>query len=94
MRIDLTNTTASQVSGELSSQQAGSQKAAFSGQSDTEDRTTLTSGSTYVDSLVHTALSSPEVRQDTVDSLRLAVTSGQYDIDPARIAAAMVDEHA
>jgi anti-sigma28 factor (negative regulator of flagellin synthesis) len=36
----------------------------------------------------------PEVRQDMVDSLRLSVTSGQYDIDPAKIASSMLDEHA
>jgi anti-sigma28 factor (negative regulator of flagellin synthesis) len=36
----------------------------------------------------------PEVRQDMVDSLRLSVSSGQYDIDPAKIASSMLDEHA
>jgi anti-sigma28 factor (negative regulator of flagellin synthesis) len=36
----------------------------------------------------------PEVRQSTVDSLRLSVTSGQYELDPAKIASSMLDEHA
>jgi flagellar biosynthesis anti-sigma factor FlgM len=94
MRIDLLNSSASQISSELSSQQAGTQKAAQSGQTDAEDRTTLTSDSASVASLVSTALSFPEVRQDTVDSLRLAVTSGQYDLDPAKIAESMVDDYA
>jgi anti-sigma28 factor (negative regulator of flagellin synthesis) len=39
-------------------------------------------------------MSSPEVRQDLVDSLRLSVTSGQYELDPAQIASSMLDEHA
>lgn len=94
MRIDQLNSTASQLSSELSSQQVGTQKAGQSGLSDVEDRATLTSNSTSVDSLVSTAMSSPEVRQDLVDSLRLSVTSGQYELDPAKIASSMLDEHA
>jgi len=94
MRIDTLNSTASQLASELSSQQAGAQKTGQSSLSDTEDRATLTSSSTSVDSLVSTAMSSPEVRQDLVDSLRLSVTSGQYELDPAQIASSMLDEHA
>lgn len=94
MRIDSLNSTATELSSELSSQQAGAQKAAQSGQADAGDRTTLSSDSTSVDSLVSQALSFPEVRQSTVDSLRLSVTSGQYELDPAKIASSMLDEHA
>jgi anti-sigma28 factor (negative regulator of flagellin synthesis) len=39
-------------------------------------------------------MSFPEVRQDAVDSLRLSVSSGQYELDPAKIASSMLDEHA
>jgi flagellar biosynthesis anti-sigma factor FlgM len=94
MRIDPLNTTASQLSSELSSQQAGTKKAGQPSAADAGDRATLTSDSTSVESLVSTALSSPEVRQDTVDSLRLSVSSGQYEIDPAKIASSILDEHA
>jgi flagellar biosynthesis anti-sigma factor FlgM len=94
MRIDQLNSTASQLASELSSQQTGAQKMGQSTQTDSGDRATLTSGSTSVDSLVSTAMNFPEVRQDMVDSLRLSVTSGQYDIDPAKIASSMLDEHA
>jgi flagellar biosynthesis anti-sigma factor FlgM len=94
MRIDPLNSTASQLSSELSSQQAGTQKAGQSSLLDGEDRATLTSVSTSLDSLVSTAMSSPEVRQGTVDSLRLSVSSGQYELDPAKIAASMLDEQA
>ena len=94
MRIDTVNSTASQLSSELSSQQAGAQKAGQSSQADAGDRATLTSGSTSVDSLVSTAMNFPEVRQSTVHSLRLSVTSGQYELDPAKIASSMLDEHA
>ena len=91
MRIDQLNLTASQLQSELSSQQVGAQK---TGQADAGDHATLTSASTSVDSLVSLALSSPEVRQDTVDSLRLSVSSGQYELDPVKIASSMLDEHA
>jgi flagellar biosynthesis anti-sigma factor FlgM len=94
MRIDQLNSAASQLANELSSQQVGAQKAGQSSQVDAGDHATLTSASTSVDSLVSTALSFPEVRQATVDSLRLSVTSGQYELDPAKIASSMLDEHA
>jgi negative regulator of flagellin synthesis FlgM len=93
MRIDLFNTAASQISNEQSSQ-VSVQNAAKSGQSDVEDRATLTSDSVSVSSLVSTALNSPAVRQDKVDSLRQSINSGQYELDPEKIAASIVDEQA
>jgi flagellar biosynthesis anti-sigma factor FlgM len=94
MRIDLYNSAASQIASEQSSQQVNAQKAAQSGLPDGEDRATLTSDSTSVGSLVTAALNSPEVRQDKVASLQQAISSGQYQLDPAQIAASMVDDHA
>jgi flagellar biosynthesis anti-sigma factor FlgM len=94
MRIDQLNSTASQLTNELSSQQAGAQKAGQSTLLDSGDRATLSSGSSSVDSLVSTAMNFPEVRQDKVDNLRLSVTSGQYEVAPAKIASSMLDEHA
>jgi len=93
MRIDLFNSATSQIANEQSSQ-VSLQNAAKSGQSDVEDKTTLTSDSVSISSLVNTALKTPEVRQDKVDSLRLSVTSGQYELDPHKIAASMIDEQA
>jgi flagellar biosynthesis anti-sigma factor FlgM len=93
MRIDLTNSSASELSTELSSQ-VSTPGTAQTGKAGTEDRATFTSDSVSVNSLVSTALSSPEIRQDKVDSLRLAVDSGQYELDPAKIASSMVDDYA
>ena len=92
MRIDLFSTTASQISTDLNSKQIPAQVAAQPAGGDGEDHATLTSDSTFVGSLVSSALSSPEVRQDKVASLRQAISSGQYAIDPASIAASMVGE--
>jgi|HubBroStandDraft_3_1064219.scaffolds.fasta_scaffold591522_2 flagellar biosynthesis anti-sigma factor FlgM len=91
MRIDPFNSAASQVSSEASPVAAQNTK---TGQAGREDRATLTSDSTSVGSLVGMALSSPEVRQDKVDSLRQAINSGEYDLDPAKTASSMVDEYA
>jgi flagellar biosynthesis anti-sigma factor FlgM len=39
-------------------------------------------------------MSLPDIRQDKVASLRQAVTSGTYQLDPKKIAASMLDEQA
>jgi negative regulator of flagellin synthesis FlgM len=94
MRIDLYNSSASQISSEASSAKVNTGKTATSEVSSGEDRTTLASDSTSISSLVSSALKSPEVRQDKVDSLRQAVSSGQYKLEPSEIAGSIVDDHA
>ena len=54
-----------------------------------QDWTSFHSDSNSVLSLTTQALSSPEVRQGTVDALRESVNSGQYQVDPTKIAAAI-----
>ena len=94
MRIDLFNSSASELSSDVASQKVNAEKAAKSDLSGTQDRATLTSDSASVGSLASTALSSPEVRQGLVDSLKQSVNSGQYELNPGKIAASMVDDHA
>jgi negative regulator of flagellin synthesis FlgM len=94
MRIDLYNSAANELASEQASQKASTENAAKAGLSQTEDRATLTSDSASVGSLVSTALNSPAVRQDKVDSLKQAVNSGQYDLNPGKIAASIIDDHA
>ena len=52
--------------------------------SEPQDRLTITGLTTQ-------ALETPEIRQDQVDSLRPMVLSGEYRLDPAQIAGAMLD---
>lgn len=94
MRIDLTNSAASQIAAESSATQVSANNVSASGSAGAEDRTTLTSDTQSLASLVGNAMSSPEIRQDKVDSLTQAVNSGQYQLDPGAIAASMLDEHA
>lgn len=93
MRIDLFNSAASQIASEPNPKEVQKSNVQSSGASD-GDRTTLSSGSGPVSSLVTEAMSSPEIRQDKVQSLQEAVSSGKYEIDPGKIAGAMIDEHA
>jgi len=94
MRIDGFNSAASDLAGGVNSAQTGAANSSPAGASGAEDRATLSSDSASVGSLASQALKSPELRQDKVDSLRLAVTSGQYEIDPEKIASSIVNEYA
>jgi flagellar biosynthesis anti-sigma factor FlgM len=94
MRIDNFNSSPNELSSELSSQPVSKQTGVQATPAGTEDRATLTSDSTSLNSLLSTAMSTPEVRQGTVDSLREAVNNGSYELDPSKIAASMVNEFA
>jgi len=94
MRIDLTHASATQIASEATPKQINAENVAASGQGDAGDRTTLTSTQQSVSELVSKAMSSPEIRQDRVDSLKQAIGNGSYALDPEQIAASMIDEHA
>jgi len=57
-----------------------------------EDRTTLSTDAASLQALTAKAMGSPEIRQDRVDALRQAISSGQYKIEPDQIATAMILE--
>jgi negative regulator of flagellin synthesis FlgM len=94
MRIEISNAAASHIGGEPATKRVNVQNAAVSESDGSGDRTTLTSGSGSVSALVSEAMSSPDVRQDKVQSLQQSISSGQYKLDPDQIAGAMIDEHA
>jgi flagellar biosynthesis anti-sigma factor FlgM len=94
MRIDAYNSAASEVSNDASLTQAGAQKATNSVAAGEPDHATLSSNSASPSSLASIALNSPEVRQDKVDSLAQSIQNGEYELDPAKIASAMLDEYA
>ena len=94
MRIDLSQLTSQQVSSEQNTKKVNDQQVGASEISGSVDRTTFTSDSSSVSSLVGKAMSSPEIRQDLVSQLKYAVNSGQYKLDPNAIASSMIDEQA
>ena len=93
MRVDLFNSAAAQIAGESNAQPASAGNSSAVSPSGTEDRTTLSSGSTAVSSLVSQAMNSPAIRQDKVQGLQQAVAQGKYQLDPQQIATAMINEH-
>ena len=96
MRIDAYNLAANDVSTDATSLQvgAGAKNVTQPVNPDDPDRTTLSSDSASANSLVSKALNSPAVRQDKVDSLTQSIENGEYELDPAKIASAMLDEYA
>jgi len=94
MRIDLNQAAASQIASETSPKQVNAENVAASDPGAADDRTTLTSTQQSLSALVSTAMSSPEIRQDRVDSLKQAIDNRTYELDPGKIASSMIDEHA
>ncbi len=94
MRIDLNQVAASQIANETSPSPVNAENVAASDSGAADDRTTLTSTQQSLSALVSTAMSSPDIRQDRVDSLKQAIDNGTYELDPAKIASSMIDEQA
>jgi negative regulator of flagellin synthesis FlgM len=94
MRIDLMNSAASQLANEPGAQSVNGQNAVTPQTQASEDRATLTSDQASVSNLVSTAMQSPQIRQDKVAALQQSISNGQYQLDPAKTAASMIDEHA
>jgi len=90
MKIELNSPAASQLSPNRAAKQ-DSNSGVASTEGATEDRTTLHSGSASLQALTTQALNSPEVRQDKVDTFSQSVKSGEYQIDPTKIAAAILE---
>jgi negative regulator of flagellin synthesis FlgM len=93
MRIDLNSAAASQIVSEQNDKPVSSTSLPASNVA-REDRTTLSSDTQSLSSLVSSAMSSPEIRDDKVASLQQAISSGTYKLDPGAIASSMIDEHA
>ena len=94
MRIDLSQLTTSQLNNEPSAAKVGSQSLGAVDSTGSEDRTSFSSDSNSVSSLVSKAMNSPEIRHGLVSQLKQSVASGQYSLDPHAIASAMLNEHA
>ena len=86
MRIDLNTVSLGLTTPKL---EKSSRKAAGS-QSDSAANSHVGEDQVKLSSLVEQALQAPETRQDKVDSLRQAVQSGQYSVDPHEIADAIL----
>jgi negative regulator of flagellin synthesis FlgM len=91
MKVDLSNGISNQSPVELNNRPATTSQSAAA-PVETQDRTTLSTSSSAVSSLVSQAMASPQVRQDKVDALKQQVASGNYNIDPSKIAKGILSE--
>lgn len=57
-----------------------------------EDKATLSTDLASIQALTAKALSVAEIRQDRVDALRQSIQNGEYKIDPAQVAEALIRE--
>jgi negative regulator of flagellin synthesis FlgM len=57
-----------------------------------EDTASLSFDRTSVGSLVSQAIAAPDVRQDKIDALRQAISSGQFKVEPDKVAEAILQE--
>ena len=93
MRIELNNAAANQIANESTPKQISGDKLRHdAGQ--VEDTATLSTDSVSISSLTTQAMQTPEIRQDKVDALRQAISSGNYKLDPAQIAGSILSEKA
>jgi flagellar biosynthesis anti-sigma factor FlgM len=92
MKVDLNGLTGSALDGIKSPQRTPSEtaSAASTDPATGEDAATLSVDGARINSLVAKALDAPDVRQDKVEALRRAVQNGEYVVDPAHIAEAMI----
>ena len=91
MRIDLNTPVPQNTATEKSEKSAVSTNQAAQSAAKADNAAGL-QDTVSLSSLATQALNSPEVRHDKVDSLRQAVSSGQYQIDPKAIADAILGE--
>jgi len=88
MRIDINHVSSNEIELQKSSADKAAQKAAAA-HAGVQDTTSLSSDSAAVRALQQQALAAPDVRVDKVNSLKQQIQSGQYKLDPEKIAKAM-----
>ena len=91
MRIGLTPPDPQPLSAEQA-KKSSTTAVSQSNPSPVDDKTTLSQDNVTLSTLATQALSQPEVRQSTVDSLRQKISSGEYSLDPSAIADAILKQ--
>jgi flagellar biosynthesis anti-sigma factor FlgM len=90
MRINLTHTPqATPQSDRIRAQSSAAGGNSAAKTQVAEDNAQLSGAHAQVEALAAEALQLPEVRQERVEALRLAVMGGQYQSDPQKVAGAL-----
>lgn len=87
MRIDSNRPTATDLTTDKAQ---GSPKSGGASATTGQKRDAFSADTVSLGALQAQALATPEVRQDKVQALRDAIRNGSYEIDPAKIADAML----
>jgi len=90
MKIEVNSLAASQLPPDRGAKQVSNQDLAGT-QSPIEDRTTFHSDGPSVQALTSLAMNTPEVRQAKVEALTQSVKSGEYQVDAAKTAGAIIE---
>jgi negative regulator of flagellin synthesis FlgM len=89
MRIDLNNLSLNGVEREDKARKAGGKAPSAPS---VEDKASLSVDTLSVSSLAAKAMAAPEVRQDKVEALRQAIQSGDYKVEPEKIARTILEQ--
>ena len=92
MRIDSNQPISNQVVTETTARNSG--KTGDASNAASSEGATFSAGKVGVNTLEAQVLATPEIRQDRVEALRQAISSGNYQLDPAKMADAMLSEAA
>jgi len=90
MRIDLNGISLNGMEREDKTKKAGAKSP---GASHVEDKASLSTDTLSLSSLEAKVQASPEVRQDKVEALRQAIQNGEYEVDPQKIAHAILEHN-
>lgn len=92
MRIDLNGLTADQITTTKQSSTPVGRAGTAPSTQPAEDQASLSLDTVGISALAAKAMQMPEIRQDKVDALRQTIRQGQYQVDPTKVADAMLNE--
>lgn len=90
MSIRIETTNAGQINSVASTSAAGQSEAKPSSAPNSEPVSADTADLGQVASLVSQAMDQPEIRQDKVDAIKAQIAAGTYEINPSKIADAII----
>lgn len=90
MRIDLNGISLNGMEREDKTKKTGAKPA---GAGNVEDKASLSTDTLSLSSLEAKVQGTPEVRNDRVEALRQAIQNGEYEVDPQKIAHAILEHN-
>jgi negative regulator of flagellin synthesis FlgM len=92
MKVNLNGTTPDPIISQQGNR--SSAQAPNVGYEHDQDKATLSLGQDNIAALTSQAMATSDIRQEKVAALRQAISSGQYKVEPEKVAEAMLQESA